>query len=236
MYYYTPAPYVSSKKFSARELRELALSSLVLTLAFTIAFRELRAHVAISLGHTRWALELVAEGVPPEALVFAVAFFMSGIAITTGFVSHELAHKFVAQRYGCWAEYRMFLRGLLLALLFSLFGFVFAAPGAVYILGRVNTESNGRISAAGPSTNLIVALLAFPLALTKLPWVALIATFAARINVFLAGFNLIPFPPLDGSKVFRWSVARWALLLLATVALGILVFFGPAILAKALVV
>ncbi|TET00912.1 MAG: site-2 protease family protein, partial [Hadesarchaea archaeon] len=32
----------------------------------------------------------------------------------------------------------------------------------------------------------------------------------ALINLWLAFFNLLPFPPLDGEKVFLWSPAAWA--------------------------
>jgi Zn-dependent protease len=38
------------------------------------------------------------------------------------------------------------------------------------------------------------------------------------VNVFLALFNLLPVPPLDGSKVFAWSKARWATVFLPLAA------------------
>jgi Zn-dependent protease len=33
------------------------------------------------------------------------------------------------------------------------------------------------------------------------------------LNVFIGGFNMIPFPPLDGSKIIRWNPGMWILLL-----------------------
>ncbi|WP_211259700.1 site-2 protease family protein, partial [Thermococcus celericrescens] len=32
----------------------------------------------------------------------------------------------------------------------------------------------------------------------------------ATVNLWLAFFNLLPFPPLDGSKVVRWNAGYWA--------------------------
>ena len=47
---------------------------------------------------------------------------ISLVAVSTGFLMHELMHKFVAQRYGAWAEFRVFPLGLMMAILFSFFG------------------------------------------------------------------------------------------------------------------
>ncbi|MBO3833162.1 MAG: hypothetical protein FGF51_07275, partial [Candidatus Brockarchaeota archaeon] len=49
-------------------------------------------------------------------LVFAIYLCVVG----TGFVFHELAHKFTAQRYGYWSEFRLWPWGLAMALLSSL--------------------------------------------------------------------------------------------------------------------
>ena len=145
----------------------------------------------------------------------------------TGFLLHELGHKFVAQRYGAWAEYRMYPMGLLMALVFSFLGFLFAAPGAVYIQGRISRKQNGLISLAGPLTNIlfgtsfIVLWLAFPslgLWSSAFNWVGV-------LSLFLAGFNLIPLGPLDGKKVFNWSPTTWVLAVIAT-AIPLMIGWG----------
>jgi len=37
----------------------------------------------------------------------------------------------------------------------------------------------------------------------------LLFTLGAYINTWLALFNLIPFGPLDGAKIFRWNKGLW---------------------------
>ena len=49
------------------------------------------------------------------------------------FVIHEFAHRFVANYYGFAARYVAWPLGLVIALFLSVFGIVFAAPGAVYV-------------------------------------------------------------------------------------------------------
>src|SRR3989338_4890519 len=106
-------------------------------------------------------------------------FFEALFAVGIAFIAHELiGHKLVAQRFGAEAEFKAWPMGLLLALVTSFFGFIFAAPGAVYIF-------------AGNYYHLALLL------------------FAANISFFLALFNLIPFDPLDGAKVMRWSKPAW---------------------------
>ena len=107
----------------------------------------------------------------------------------------------------------MWPMGLVLALVTSLIGFIFAAPGATYIQGmNISKEENGQISIAGPLVNIVIGVLFLPLALFSSPGSFLqdLGVIGAYINIFLALFNLLPIGPLDGSKVWRWNVAIWA--------------------------
>ena len=136
------------------------------------------------------------------------------IAVGLGFVLHELAHKFVAIHYGFWAEYKLWAEGLVLAIITSYFGFVFAAPGAVYIHGEyISEEQNGKISLAGPLTNIVLALIFLGLLSisSASPILQTIGLIGFSINSFIALFNLIPFSVLDGAKILRWNPIIWVL-------------------------
>ena len=49
------------------------------------------------------------EGEPfsTDLMNFFVYGVVSILTIGVGFLFHEIAHKLVAQRYGCWAEFRI---------------------------------------------------------------------------------------------------------------------------------
>ena len=64
------------------------------------------------------------------------------VAVGTGFIFHELAHRNVAKLFGSHAEYRLWVPGLVFTLISAFLGFIFAAPGAVYISGRVSRQQN----------------------------------------------------------------------------------------------
>ncbi|HQM95337.1 MAG TPA: site-2 protease family protein, partial [Methanofastidiosum sp.] len=72
------------------------------------------------------------------------------IIVGAAFLLHELSHKFTAIKYGYFAQFRLWQTGLLLALLMSFaVGFVFAAPGAVYIYGINDDKKDAKISLSG---------------------------------------------------------------------------------------
>jgi len=182
-------------RFSRKETTHILIAVAVLVFAF---------YMALTYGQTL---------TNDESLYYLAA---SAIAVVTGFLLHELAHKFLAQRYGAWAEFRVYPIGLIFALFFALLsGWVFAAPGAVYIQGRITKEQNGLISLAGPGLNLAFGLICLALLLV-LP--LQIIFIIAWINLFLAAFNLIPFGPLDGAKVAKWNLGIYVLVMGAAIA------------------
>ncbi len=143
-------------------------------------------------------------------------------AVGTGFVSHELAHKFTAQRYGYWSEFRLWPWGLAMALLSSLLtlgSFIFAAPGATYVapryhafeLSKVSEKRRmGLISLAGPLSNVAWATAFFFLSgLGGLP--GLVGKTGFQVNLWLAAFNMIPLRGLDGRKVLAWNITAWVI-------------------------
>ncbi len=160
----------------------------------------IKAWVAISIA---FAVVLSKSVLSPD---FYAKFVIASLTVGIGFLFHEMGHKVLAQRYGCFAEFRSFDNMLLLAIAMSFFGFVFAAPGAVMISGRVNKRRNGRISAAGPIVNLALALVFLALAFMHLPKLFKdVAYYGFVINSWLALFNMIPFWLFDGYKVIKWS-------------------------------
>jgi len=150
---------------------------------------------------------------------FYAKFIIASLTVGTGFLLHELGHKIAAQKYGCFAEFRSFDSMLLLAMAMSFFGFIFAAPGAVMISGRVNRKKSGIISAAGPAVNLVLAAAFLAMLMAPLPsLLKSISYYGFMINSWLALFNMIPFWLFDGHKILKWN--RLAYGLIAAVALS----------------
>ena len=216
------APKISS--ISSRELYALAAALLVLGLSFSMQYM----FVGLRL------------------LDILEIFLLTILVIGTGFLGHELAHKFIAQRYGCWAEFKLWTVGAIMALLFAVISrgyFIFAAPGAVYIASRssyfgeaIDRRANGIISLVGPLVNVLAATI-FGLALYASTFtgysdlvignVFQFLLVGLQINLLLGAFNMIPFFILDGQKVFTWDRRVWAavaipLWIAAAVSLGLL--------------
>ncbi|MEK6837475.1 MAG: hypothetical protein AABX69_02385, partial [Nanoarchaeota archaeon] len=160
---------------------------------------------------------------------FLAAVAISAATVGVGFLLHELMHKYFAQKYGCRAEFRAFDFMLLIAFVMSFFGFIFAAPGGVFIQGNVNAARTGRISAAGPMTNVVLAAVFIGLKFVAESFypsqlLLSIAAYGASINAWLAVFNMLPFMGLDGSKVLFWNFKAYVAILVLSLAMMVLTF------------
>ncbi|HNV01029.1 MAG TPA: site-2 protease family protein [archaeon] len=149
------------------------------------------------------------------------------LAVGTGFVFHELAHREAAKHYGFHSEFRAWYPGLAIAIglvLISGGNFFFAAPGATYYLATNPTKKqDGVISIAGPVVNIIVGTtLVIIGAIVQDSFLQFMFIQAGMINFFFALFNMIPIWPFDGSKVIAWRGEYW---LIVTAVAAILVFF-----------
>ena len=207
------------ERISRRERRDLFIAWIAISLAFAIIFIR-------DMGRIDLIYALILIGV-------------SLVTVGIGFVAHEMAHKFTAIRYGYWAEFRKDNTMLLVAVaLAALVGVVFAAPGATLIYdterfgGGISREQNGKISAAGPVTNL---LLCIPFAGILFiggiyqsfsgNLASLIGMMGLQVNAMIATFNMLPVSVLDGRKVFAWNKGVFAVLIITAAGLLLLTFY-----------
>lgn len=193
---------------SSTEIRDLGLAWIALSVAFVILlFRRVIFEAELSV----------------LAILLGMCAFTAGV----GFLLHELAHKVVAQRFGQVAEFRADYQMLGLAILSAMVGFLFAAPGAVVHRGRITPRQHGLIAIAGPITNLVLTgvFAAMFLLAPAETLVATVASLGVWINAFLAGFNMIPYGPLDGKTVLDWNKAVFAVAFVVMGGLAAAVIF-----------
>jgi Zn-dependent protease len=142
-------------------------------------------------------------------LAFVIIFGGLLLSITL----HEYAHCWVTDKLGdptprskgrLTLDPRAHLDPLgTLMILFASFGWGKPAPFDPYNL-KNPVRDTALIAAAGPVTNLAVALLLallLRLGLAPILWLQLAIFQIMAINIMLAVFNLIPVYPLDGSKI-----------------------------------
>ena len=157
------------------------------------------------------------------------AFLLLAVPLLYSIVIHELAHGWVAYRMGDPTAKllgRLSLNPLkhldpVGTLMLFIFGFGWAKPVPIN-LSYVRNMRKGLIlvSSAGIFANMALAFLTFLLSgfLSPSPSgsLRLLLYYLAQINIILAAFNLIPIPPLDGSKIlmgflsdrYRYALSR----------------------------
>ena len=173
-----------------------------------------------------------------------LAFFLIALALVFALVLHELGHAVAALYFGDDTARRMGRLTLnplahldpLGTLLLLFVGFGWARPVPINPL-RFRNYRLGLfvVSIAGILVNLVLAVLAalllkalfarfpgevlaaFQGANTLVGSLALAVYYFASLNLVLAVFNLLPIPPLDGSKILqsllplRWHRLLWEL-------------------------
>ena len=148
-------------------------------------------------------------------------------AILIALTFHELSHGFVAYRLGdttAKSQGRLSLNPLrhldpigTLCLLFVGFGWAKPVPVNPYALHKKPHSGMAWVAAAGPASNLCMALFGgiflliylkivgygwlFESGFTLELYLGLFFMYFIQINIVLMVFNLIPVPPLDGSRI-----------------------------------
>ncbi len=161
--------------------------------------------------------------------LFGPDFIFRLIAIVVGLVIHEFAHAWTAMVLGDkTAKYqgRVTLNPVAhlepIGLLMILFGpFGWARPVQVNSSNFKHPRTATLLVAlAGPVSNLILAIICllayrpyfFSGTLNTEGFIPQLLSWAATVNVALFVFNLIPIPPLDGSRIaysllpYRWEI------------------------------
>lgn len=141
-------------------------------------------------------------------------FVLIAIPLLYSIIFHELAHGWAAYLMGDPTARllgRLSLNPLkhldpLGTIMLFAFGFGWAKPVPVDF-SRLRDRHMGMIwvSSAGIITNMLLAFIAlFLVRLLSIPLSSMageLLYYLAQINIILAAFNLIPLPPLDGSKI-----------------------------------
>ena len=150
-----------------------------------------------------------------------LAFILIAIPLLYAIIFHELAHGWVAYRMGdstAKSLGRLSLNPLkhldpVGTIMLFVFGFGWAKPVPVNF-NRLRDKRMGMIlvSSAGIIANMLLAFIALFLNQLLSPspssMIAQLLYFFAKINIILAAFNLIPLPPLDGSKILMGFMSQ----------------------------
>ncbi|NWF96283.1 MAG: hypothetical protein HXY34_09075 [Candidatus Thorarchaeota archaeon] len=205
------APRTRPRRFSQTEVRDLSISLVLVALVAISVMGQVPIGVINGFILLAYFASVGLLWIP---LAIVAVFLLS-------FIAHELAHKFAAQHYGMWSEFRMTPQGYYLSLLAILTAFPIFGTGAVMTGGAGDRDQYAKSTLAGPLTNLLIAVAMISLGLvlglaSGVPFgVLLILRYAAQLNSFIGLFNMIPFPPFDGGTVLRWNKSTWIVLVVS---------------------
>ncbi len=137
-------------------------------------------------------------------------FFLSSIIIAV--TVHEFAHAWSADKLGDPTARLLGRKTLdprkhldpMGSLLFLIAGFGWGKPVPVDTFNlKDGMKDNALIALAGPVSNLFMATVVSIIYRISPSEISSFLYLFAYLNVTLAIFNLLPIPPLDGSKIYR---------------------------------
>ncbi len=150
-------------------------------------------------------------------------FLISLVPMAILFLAHEFAHKFAAEKFSAFAEFKIWPFANIVAIASSLLGFLFLGSGGIFVSRKesrkkssasIGVKEVGIIALAGPVANLLIGIIL--IAVKSFSPVFLLYT--AKVSFLLAVVNLVPVGPLDGVKVARWSWVVWGIATALSVA------------------
>ncbi|MDD5449408.1 MAG: site-2 protease family protein [Candidatus Omnitrophica bacterium] len=159
-----------------------------------------------------------------------VLFLLLAVILLYSIILHEIAHGWIARLFGDDTAYlsgRLTLNPVshldpIGTLMLFIAGFGWARPVPINY-DRLASRQFGLffVALAGCATNILIAIVSLFLmqfdAVNTNSALMAILPIAAKINIILGAFNLIPIPPLDGSKILMSFLSYQAQLTFARV-------------------
>ncbi len=164
---------------------------------------------------------------------FAIAIILVGITV---FV-HHAGQRMIALQLGLRAEQKLWWYGFIIGLILVIVSrgnikFLAATSTIAYMLPAhrlgafrygPNIGTIAKIVLAGPILNILFSAL-----VKTMEWAGMLDPIIAQelfvLNLVFAGWNLLPIPPLDGSKVFFYSRLTYAFLFGSVASYAIMVY------------
>lgn len=205
--------------FSASELKSIIISIIILILivGFNDGSKEFNT--------TNWIIN----------------FFTWGIIVTISFLVKQTGHRLLGLFYGFRVEYKLWWYGILISLALTivtrgklwvlLTGGIMIHHMKVHRLGWFRYGTNMRafsmIALAGPVANILFATLikTFQIWFHLFPADSILVQDIYLFNLALAAFSLLPFPPLDGSRIMFDSRLIYVFTFVAFASYAIFAYF-----------